>query len=68
MHDQANLREGTQINIIKITYYNRAFEYGKMDLTEIEGLSDLLHAETSHQRRQAIRQMEVMNHHRITSL
>ena len=29
-----------------------------MDLTEIEGLSDLLSAETSRQRKQALRQMD----------
>jgi tRNA modification GTPase len=36
----------------------RAFLGGKMDLTEVEGLGDLIHAETSAQRRQAVRQME----------
>ena len=30
----------------------------KLDLTEIEGLGDLIHAETEAQRRQALRQME----------
>lgn len=31
---------------------------GKLDLTEVEGLADLIHAETEAQRRQALRQME----------
>ena len=35
-----------------------AFENGKMDLTEVEGLSDLLDAETSVQRRLALKQMD----------
>lgn len=39
-------------------FTRRAFENGKMDLTEVEGLSDLLEAETSSQRKQALRQME----------
>jgi tRNA modification GTPase len=39
-------------------FTRRAFENGKMDLTEVEGLSDLLDAETSAQRKQALRQME----------
>ena len=29
-----------------------------MDLTEVEGLGDLIHAETEQQRRQAVRQMD----------
>ena len=39
-------------------FTRRAFEYGKMDLTEVEALSDLLEADTSEQRKQALRQME----------
>lgn len=39
-------------------FTRRAYENGKMDLTEIEGLGDLLSAETSAQRKQALRQME----------
>jgi tRNA modification GTPase len=39
-------------------FTRRAFENGKMDLTEVEGLSDLLAAETATQRKQALRQME----------
>lgn len=35
-------------------FTRRAFENGKMDLTEVEGLSDLLFAETENQRRSAI--------------
>src|SRR4051794_969206 len=36
----------------------RAFENGKLDLTGIEGLADLIDAETGAQRRQALRQTE----------
>ena len=39
-------------------FTRRAFENGKMDLTEAEGLADLIDAETEAQRRQALRQME----------
>jgi tRNA modification GTPase len=39
-------------------FTRRAFALGKMDLTEVEGLADLLAAETEHQRRQALRQLE----------
>jgi len=38
-------------------FTRRAFENGKMDLTEAEGLADLIDAETVAQRRQALRQM-----------
>ncbi len=37
-------------------FSRRAFENGKFDLTEIEGLSDLLRANTEEQRRQAVAQ------------
>jgi len=37
--------------------YPRAFENGKLDLTEAEGLDDLIHADTDRQRRQALRQL-----------
>lgn len=37
----------------------RALLNGKLDLTEVEGLSDLIHAETEAQRKQALRQMKV---------
>ncbi|MCT4655623.1 MAG: tRNA uridine-5-carboxymethylaminomethyl(34) synthesis GTPase MnmE [Cohaesibacter sp.] len=37
-------------------FSRRAFENGKMDLTAVEGLADLIHAETEMQRRQAMRQ------------
>ena len=36
-------------------FSRRAFENGKMDLTELEGLSDLIAAETEAQRKQALR-------------
>lgn len=38
-------------------YTRRAFENGKLDLTEAEGLGDLVNAETEAQRQQALRQM-----------
>jgi tRNA modification GTPase len=39
-------------------FSRRAFLNGKLDLTEAEGLADLVNAETEAQRRQALRQME----------
>lgn len=39
-------------------FTRRAFENGKLDLTAVEGLADLIDAETEGQRRQALRQME----------
>lgn len=39
-------------------FTRRAFEQGKMDLTEAEAIQDLIHAETSYQRQQALMQME----------
>jgi tRNA modification GTPase len=38
-------------------FTRRAFVGGRMDLTEVEGLADLIAAETESQRRQAVRQM-----------
>jgi tRNA U34 5-carboxymethylaminomethyl modifying GTPase MnmE/TrmE len=38
-------------------FTRRAFENGKLDLTAVEGLADLVGAETEAQRRQAFRQM-----------
>lgn len=38
-------------------FARRAFQNGKMDLTAVEGLADLIDAETTAQRRQALRQM-----------
>src|SRR5690606_25334699 len=35
-------------------FTRRAFENGKLDLTEVEGLADLIAAETESQRRQAL--------------
>ena len=43
-------------------FARRAFEHGKLDLTGIEGLADLIDAETSAQRRQALRQTEGVLH------
>jgi tRNA modification GTPase len=39
-------------------FARRAFENGKLDLTEVEGLADLIGAETEAQRRQALAQAE----------
>lgn len=33
-------------------FTKRAFYAGKLDLTEVEGLADLIHAETEQQRKQ----------------
>lgn len=38
-------------------FTRRAFDNGKLDLTEAEGLADLVDAETEAQRRQAVRQL-----------
>jgi tRNA modification GTPase len=39
-------------------FTRRAFENGKLDLTRVEGLADLIAAETEAQRRQAFRQLK----------
>jgi len=39
-------------------FTRRAFENGKLDLTEAEGLDDLVRADTDRQRRQALRQLQ----------
>jgi tRNA modification GTPase len=39
-------------------FTRRAFENGKLDLTRVEGLADLIGAETDAQRRQAFRQLK----------
>lgn len=39
-------------------FTRRAFENGRMDLTAVEGLADLIGAETEAQRRQALRQLQ----------
>jgi len=39
-------------------FTRRAFENGKLDLTAVEGLADLVMAETQGQRRQALRQLK----------
>ena len=41
-------------------FTRRAFENGRMDLTAVEGLADLIGAETEAQRRQAYRQLKGM--------
>ncbi len=44
-------------------FSRRAFENGKMDLTEAEGLADLIDAETKQQQQLALRQMAGELHH-----
>ncbi|MGV3635798.1 MAG: tRNA uridine-5-carboxymethylaminomethyl(34) synthesis GTPase MnmE, partial [Pseudorhodoplanes sp.] len=39
-------------------FTRRGFENGKLDLTAVEGLADLIYADTEAQRRQAIRQLQ----------
>ncbi len=39
-------------------FTKRAFANGKLDLTRVEGLADLIAAETEAQRRQALRQLQ----------
>jgi tRNA modification GTPase len=39
-------------------FTRRSFEHGKLGLTQIEGLADLIYAETGSQRRQAMRQLQ----------
>jgi tRNA modification GTPase len=46
-------------------FTRRAFDHGKLDLTEVEGLADLIAAETEAQRRQALRQMEGTFGHQV---
>jgi tRNA U34 5-carboxymethylaminomethyl modifying GTPase MnmE/TrmE len=43
----------------KMCFLHRAFDNDKLDLTELEGLADLLNAETEMQRKLALRQAEV---------
>jgi tRNA modification GTPase len=45
-------------------FSRRAFENGKLDLTEAEGLDDLIHADTDRQRRQALRQLKGLLGHK----
>lgn len=55
---RAILREITRFPGIRLAeageFTRRAFENGKLDLTEVEGLGDLIAAETEGQRRQAL--------------
>jgi tRNA modification GTPase len=39
-------------------FARRAFEHGRIDLTQVEGLADLVYADTQAQRRQAARQLQ----------
>lgn len=45
-------------------FTRRGFENGKLDLTEAEGIDDLIHADTDRQRRQALRQLQGLLGHR----
>lgn len=51
-----------------VFYVCRAFFNGKLDLTEVEGLADLIHAETEAQRKQALRQFEVCTRTKVGSV
>ena len=55
---RAILRELTKIPQVRLAeageFTRRAFENGKLDLTEVEGLGDLIAAETEGQRKQAL--------------
>src|ERR1700716_1068945 len=48
-------------------FTRRAFESGQLDLTEAEGLDDLIHADTDRQRRQARRQLKGLLGDRVRS-
>jgi tRNA modification GTPase len=50
-------RDGAAMPAEAGAFTRRAFENGKLDLTAVEGLADLVAAETDAQRRQALRQM-----------
>lgn len=68
-----NVIKMLQVYINKIFYKllgeftKRAFYNGKLNLTEVEGLGDLIHAETEIQRQQALHQMEGALHNMYTS-
>ena len=55
---KAMLREITRFSGVRLAeageFTRRAFENGKLDLTEVEGLGDLISAETEGQRKQAL--------------
>jgi tRNA modification GTPase len=55
---RALLRELTALSGVRLAeageFTRRAFENGKLDLTEVEGLGDLIGAETESQRKQAL--------------
>ena len=46
-------------------FTRRAFENGRLDLTEVEGLGDLIAAETEAQRRQAVARLDGALSHRL---
>ena len=48
-------------------FTKRAFDNGKMDLTEVEGLADLIDAQTQSQRRQALGQLKGVMRKQATS-
>jgi tRNA modification GTPase len=59
-HDGVRLAEAGE-------FTRRAFENGKLDLTEVEGLGDLIAAETEGQRRQALARLDGALSHRLES-
>jgi len=48
-------------------FTRRAFDHGRLDLTAVEGLADLIYAETEAQRRQALRQFKGLLADRVES-
>lgn len=59
---RAVLRLISEVDSVRLAdageFTRRAFENGKLDLTEVEGLGDLIAAETEDQRRQAMSRLE----------
>jgi tRNA modification GTPase TrmE len=57
--DVQSNRKGGSIRLAEAgEFTKKAFENGKLDLTQVEGLADLLSAETEHQHQQAIKQLD----------
>lgn len=61
---EKNIQTFIQSSLIAGEFAKRAFYLGKLDLTEVEGLADLVHAETEAQRRQALHQLSGALHRR----
>ena len=62
-HAPAHSLQSICVTVCGLSLPFRAFHNGKLDLTEVEGLADLIHAETEAQRKQALRQMEASSAH-----